>query len=161
MEIPVVVYGVVLDPTSNSPIIILKDEFTNRILPIWVGIFEANAIAMKLEGVSTPRPMTHDLLKNVIEKMGAKVERIVVDDLKDGTFYGKIYIKKGEDTLKIDSRPSDAIALAVRVGAPIFVEEKVFKEASIVGTTEGLPDGEDLKDWLENLSPDDLGKYKM
>jgi len=161
MEIPVILYGVVLDPTSNSPIVILKDEMTKRILPIWIGIFEANAIAMKLEGVSTPRPMTHDLLKSAIEALGGKVERIVVDDLNGGTFYGKIYIKRGDEVIKIDSRPSDAIALAVRVSVPMFVEEKVFKEASIVETGGGAAEGGSLKDWLENLSPEELGKYKM
>ncbi len=161
MEIPVILYGVVLDPTSNSPIVILKDEMTKRILPIWIGIFEANAIAMKLEGVSTPRPMTHDLLKSTIEALGGKIERIVVDDLDGGTFYGKIYIKRDDEVIKIDSRPSDAIALAVRTSVPMFVEEKVFKEASIVETGGEAIEGGSLKDWLENLSPEKLGKYKM
>ncbi len=160
MEIEVVVYGVVLDPTSNTPVIILKDELSSRVLPIWVGIFEANAIAMKLENVHSPRPMTHDLLAGVIKSMGGVVEKVVVDDLREGTFYGKIYIKRGDEILKIDSRPSDAIALAVRVGAPVFVEEKVFEEASILPAPEG--EGEqDLREWLEGLSPEDFGKYKM
>ncbi len=160
MEIEVVVYGVVLDPTSNTPVIILKDELSNRVLPIWIGIFEANAIAMKLENVSSPRPMTHDLLASVVEALGGRVEKVVVDDLRDGTFYGKIYIRKGGEVIKIDSRPSDAIALAVRVSAPVFVEEKVFEEASILPAPE--TEGEvDLKEWLEGLSPEDFGKYKM
>ncbi len=162
MEIPVKVSGIVVDPISNMPIVVLKDELRNRVLPIWIGIFEANAIAIELEKVKTPRPMTHDLLRNVISTLGAKVEKVVVNDLRDNTFYAVIHLTRDGEKLEIDSRPSDAIALAVRVKAPIFVEDHVFEKATVIESTdEDLSDPEKLKEWLENLNPEDFGKYKM
>lgn len=162
MEIPVKVSGIVVDPISNMPIVVLKDELRNRVLPIWIGIFEANAIAIELENVKTPRPMTHDLLRNVISTLGAKVEKVVVNDLRENTFYAVIHLEKNGEKLQIDSRPSDAIALAVRVKAPIFVEDHVFEKATVIESTdEDLSDPEKLKEWLENLNPEDFGKYKM
>ena len=162
MEIPVKVSGIVVDPISNMPIVVLKDELRNRVLPIWIGIFEANAIAIELEKVKTPRPMTHDLLRNVISTLGAKVEKVVVNDLRDNTFYAVIHLSRDGEKLEIDSRPSDAIALAVRVKAPIFVEDHVFEKATVIESTdEDLSDPEKLKEWLENLNPEDFGKYKM
>ena len=113
------VVGVTLDPVTNVPIIILKDQKNERTLPIWIGIFEASAIAIKLEGIQTPRPLTHDLLRTVIEILNGKVSRVVIDDLKDNVFYAKIFIKLGRKTVEIDSRPSDAIALALRTQSPI------------------------------------------
>ena len=165
------VKGLTLDPLTNMPIVILKDTDEKKVLPIWVGIFEANAIALEMEQVSTPRPMTHDLLKNIIEGFQAQVARIVVNDLKDNTFYAVITINLNGSEVLIDARPSDAIALALRVNAPIFVAEKVIEEAKSIEFTEQVASGEregenmpesvDWKKWLENLKPEDFGKYKM
>ena len=165
------VKGLTLDPLTNMPIVILKDTDEKKVLPIWVGIFEANAIALEMEQVSTPRPMTHDLLKNIIEGFQAQVARIVVNDLKDNTFYAVITINLNGSEVLIDARPSDAIALALRVNAPIFVAEKVIEEAKSIEFTEQVASGEregenmpesvDWKKWLENLKPEDFGKYEL
>ena len=156
------VEGLTLDPLTNMPIIILKDSTGSKALPIWVGYFEANAIALEIEKVSTPRPMTHDLLKSLIQNMKAEVNHILVSELKDNTFYAIISLVYGDITLTIDSRPSDAIALALRTKSPIFVEEKVIEDAKSLD----LPDPEKTKtsddkqwkNWLENIKPDDFGK---
>jgi len=156
------VEGLTLDPLTNMPIIILKDSTGSKALPIWVGYFEANAIALEIEQVSTPRPMTHDLLKNLIQNMKAEVNHILVSELKDNTFYAIISLVYEDITLTIDSRPSDAIALALRTKSPIFVEEKVIEDAKSLD----LPDPEKTKtsddkqwkNWLENIKPDDFGK---
>ncbi|MBI4011566.1 MAG: bifunctional nuclease family protein [Candidatus Rokubacteria bacterium] len=156
------VKGLALDPLSNMPIIILRDEEEKRSLPIWVGLFEANAIALELEKISTPRPMTHDLIKNILESVDAKVEKIIVNDLRDNTFFALIHLRLGEEEITVDSRPSDAIALALRVGAPIFVDEDVVRRAkSVEVAPKESDDQEKLKEWLENLKPEDFGKYKM
>jgi bifunctional DNase/RNase len=144
------------------PIIILRDEEEKRSLPIWVGIFEANAIALELEKIATPRPMTHDLIKNVLEAVDAKVEKIVVTDLRENTFFALIHLRMGEEEVTVDSRPSDAIALALRAGAPIFVDDDVVRRAKTVETApKEADDQEKLKEWLENLKPEDFGRYKM
>ncbi len=162
MWVEMKVRGLALDPVSNMPIIILRDEEEKRSLPIWVGIFEANAIALELEKISTPRPMTHDLIKNILESVDAKVEKIVVNDLRDNTFFALIHLRLGEEEITVDSRPSDAIALALRVGAPIFVDEDVVRRAkSVEVAPKESEDQEKLKEWLENLKPEDFGKYKM
>jgi bifunctional DNase/RNase len=163
MWVEMKVRGLALDPVSNMPIIILRDEEEKRSLPIWVGIFEANAIALELEKISTPRPMTHDLMKNLVESVEAKVEKIVVNDLRDNTFFALIHLRLGEEEITVDSRPSDAIALALRVGAPIFVDEDVVRRAKSVevGPVKETDDQEKLKEWLEHLKPEDFGKYKM
>jgi bifunctional DNase/RNase len=162
MWVEMKVRGLALDPVSNMPIIILRDEEEKRSLPIWVGIFEANAIALELEKISTPRPMTHDLIKNILESVEAKVEKIVVNDLRDNTFFALIHLRLGEEEITVDSRPSDAIALALRVGAPIFVDEGVVRRAkSVEVAPKESDDQEKLKEWLENLKPEDFGKYKM
>ena len=156
------VEGLTLDPLTNMPIIILKDSTGSKALPIWVGYFEANAIALEIEQVSTPRPMTHDLVKNLIQNLKAEVNHILVSELKDNTFYAIISLVYGDITLTIDSRPSDAIALALRTKSPIFVEEKVIEDAKSLD----LPDPEKTKtsddkqwkNWLENIKPDDFGK---
>jgi uncharacterized protein len=152
--------GLMLDPVSNSPIVVLKDEHDKFFLPIWVGIFEANAIALQLENVTTPRPMTHDLLRNMISELDARVIRIVINDLRDSTFFAQIRVITGDKTLEVDARPSDAIALALRTEAPIFVAQSVLDQAQTIS-----PDSEDqdekLKKWFEQLTPDDIGKYKM
>lgn len=162
MWVEMKVRGLALDPASNMPIIILRDEEEKRSLPIWVGLFEANAIALELEKIATPRPMTHDLIKNILESVEAKVEKIVVNDLRDNTFFALIHLRLGEEEITVDSRPSDAIALALRAGAPIFVDEDVVRRAKSVETAPKESDEQEkLKEWLDNLKPEDFGKYKM
>jgi hypothetical protein len=156
-----VIKGLMVDPVTNMPIVILRDKEGERVLPIWVGIFEANAIALQIENVATPRPMTHDLLRNVIRDMNGTVEKIVVSDLKDTTFYALIYLQIGGEVVAIDARPSDAIALALRTQAPIFVEDHVIDSAKMVDFKPESADSERLQRWLESLDPDELGKYKM
>ncbi len=152
--------GLMLDPVSNSPIVVLKDDEEKFFLPIWVGIFEANAIALQLENVATPRPMTHDLLKNMIGELDARVIRVVINDLRDSTFFAQIRLIAGTRTLEVDARPSDAIALALRTEAPIFVAQSVLDQAQTI-SPDSDDDNEKLKKWFDQLSPDDLGKYKM
>ena len=164
MFVEMKVRGLALDPLSNMPIIILRDEEDKRSLPIWVGIFEANAIALELEKIATPRPMTHDLMKNMLEALDAHVSKIVVNDLKENTFFAVIHLRVGESEITVDSRPSDAIALALRVAAPIFVDEEVVRKAKTVEVTketEGLKtdDPDRLREWLENIKPEDFGKF--
>ena len=161
MQIEMSIKGLMVDPLTNMPIVILRDKDGQRVLPIWVGIFEANAIALQIENVSTPRPMTHDLLRNVIQDLKATVQKIVVCDLQDNTFYALIYLARNGDTLAIDARPSDAIALALRTRAPIFVEDTVIDNAKTVDFAPEKNDADRLQKWLESLDPDELGKYKM
>jgi bifunctional DNase/RNase len=150
-----------IDPITNMPIVILKDKAGDRVLPIWVGVFEANAIALQIENISTPRPMTHDLIKNILSEIEADVQRIVVSDLRDNTFYAMIYLDRDGETIAIDARPSDAIALALRTRSPIFVEDSVVDSAKGLDLSKESTDSERLQKWLEGLNPDDLGKYKM
>jgi bifunctional DNase/RNase len=153
--------GLMLDPVSNSPIVVLKDDDERFFLPIWVGIFEANAIALQLENITTPRPMTHDLLRNMIAELNARVLRIVINELRDSTFFAQIRIAIGTDrTLEVDARPSDAIALALRTEAPIYVAQSVLEQAQTI-TADEAESEEKTKKWFEELSPEDLGKYKM
>jgi bifunctional DNase/RNase len=159
--VPMTIKGLMLDPVSNSPIVVLKDEEEKFFLPIWVGIFEANAIALQLENVATPRPMTHDLLKNVIGELEGRVMRIVINDLRDSTFFAQIRVLTGGKTLEVDARPSDAIALALRTEAPIFVAQAVLDQAQTISPENVEDDEERSKKWLESLDTDDLGKYKM
>ncbi len=161
MQIEMTIKGLVVDPITNMPIIVLRDAEGQRVLPIWVGIFEANAIALRVENISTPRPMTHDLLRNVIEDLNGVVRKIVVSDLKENTFYALIYVEVAGQTLAIDARPSDAIALALRADAPIFVEEVVLDNAKGIDFSTDKGDSERLQKWLESLDPEELGKYKM
>jgi len=163
MQIEMTIKGLMVDPITNTPIVILRDKEGQKVLPIWVGIFEANAIALQIENISTPRPMTHDLLRNVIHDLKAEVKKIVVCDLQENTFYALIYLALhgNGDTVAIDARPSDAIALALRTRAPIFVEETVIDHAKTVDFTSEKNDADRLHKWLESLDPDDLGKYKM
>ncbi len=160
--IPMSIKGLMLDPVSNSPIVVLKDEAETCFLPIWVGIFEANAIALQLENIATPRPMTHDLLRNMISELDARVTRIVINDLRDSTFFARILLAIGEKTLELDARPSDAIALALRVEAPIFVAQTVLDQAQTI-SPEAAEENQDekMKKWFENLENEDFGKYKM
>jgi len=153
--------GLMVDPITNMPIVILKDKLGERVLSIWVGIFEANAIALQIENIQTPRPMTHDLLRNIIQDLQATVEKVVVCDLKENTFYAMIHLRTVAGPVAIDARPSDAIALALRTRAPILVEEKVIDNAKSVDFTNEKQDNDRLQQWLESLDPDDMGKYKM
>ena len=146
------VEGITLDPKSNMPVVILKNRTNSKSLPIWIGIFEASAIALKLEGIASPRPLTHDLLKSIIEKLNAKVSKIYITELKDNTFYAKILIIAAQRKMNIDCRPSDAIALALRTNSPIFVKEEIISSAT---------NREDFKFLLESLKREDFGKYKM
>jgi len=154
------VRGLTLDPLTNMALVILRDLEGNKALPIWVGIPEANAIALELEQVPTPRPLTHDLVKNILDGVNATVTRIVVNDLKDSTFYATIFLSLRGEELRIDSRPSDAIAVALRVKAPIFVTLDVIERAGSIDVSEqsGTEDPEQVKDWLENIRPEDFGK---
>jgi uncharacterized protein len=161
MEIEMTIKGLMIDPITNMPIVILKDKGGERVLPIWVGVFEANAIALQIENISTPRPMTHDLLRNILSEIEADVQRVVVSDLRDNTFYAMIYLDRDGETIAIDARPSDAIALALRTRAPIFVEDAVVESAKGLDLSKETTDSERLQKWLEGLNPDDLGKYKM
>ena len=161
MEIEMTIKGLMIDPITNMPIVILKDKAGDRVLPIWVGVFEANAIALQIENISTPRPMTHDLIKNILSEIEADVQRIVVSDLRDNTFYAMIYLDRDGETIAIDARPSDAIALALRTRSPIFVEDSVVESAKGLDLSKETTDSERLQKWLEGLNPDDLGKYKM
>ena len=161
MQIEMSIKGLMVDPITSMPIIILRDKDGQKVLPIWVGIFEANAIALQIENIETPRPMTHDLLRNVIQDLKASVQKVVVCDLQENTFYALIYLNVNGATMAIDARPSDAIALALRSRAPIFVEDSVIDHAKTVDFTAETADADRLHKWLESLDPDDLGKYKM
>jgi hypothetical protein len=169
MWVEMKVKGVALDPLSNLPMIILHDMEEKRSLPIWVGIFEANAIALELEKIPTPRPMTHDLIKNVLEALQARVLKIVVNDLRENTFFAMIHLQLGSAEITVDSRPSDAIALALRVGAPIYVHDEVVLKAKAAEAAKesegarppGRPDDEaKVKEWLESIKPGDFGKIE-
>jgi len=161
MFIEMTVKGLTLDPLTNMPIVILKDMEDKRVLPIWIGLFEANAIALELEKISTPRPMTHDLIKDIITGLNATVTKIVVNDLKNNTFYAVIHLSLDGNNIVVDSRPSDAIALALRIGAPIYVSAEVVNKAKSIDMTKESEDADQLKEWLENLRPEDFGKYQM
>ena len=161
MQIEMTIKGLMVDPITNMPIVILRDKEGQKVLPIWVGIFEANAIALQIENISTPRPMTHDLLRNILADLDATVQRIVVSDLQENTFFAVIYLAVRGDTVAIDARPSDAIALALRTRAPIFVEDAVIDHAKTIDFSSDRQDADRLHQWLESLDPDDLGKYKM
>lgn len=162
MLIEMSIKGLMVDPMTNMPIIILRDQDGQRVLPIWVGVFEANAIALQIENIQTPRPMTHDLLKNVIQDLRAAVERIVVCDLKDNTFFALIHLQTAVGPVAIDARPSDAIALALRTRAPILVEEQVIDNAKSTDFSGNKQESDRLRQqWFESVDTDDFTKYKM
>ena len=161
MLIEMTIKGLMVDPITNMPIVLLKDKGGDRVLPIWVGIFEANAIALQIENVPTPRPMTHDLLRNLITDLNGRVDRVVVSDLKDNTFYAVIHLTVLGERVAVDARPSDAIALALRTSSPIMVEESVIDSAKSADLVPERVDSDRLQKWLEGLDPEELGKYKM
>jgi len=161
MLIEMSIQGLKLDPAANTPIVILKDKMGDRFLQIWVGVAEANAIALQIENVSPPRPMTHDLLRNVIADLEGHVDRVVVSDLRDNTYFAVIHLTVRGERVAIDARPSDAIALALRTRSPILVEEAVIENAQPLETSPAPADSDQLQKWLESLDPSELGKYKM
>jgi bifunctional DNase/RNase len=161
MEVEMKIRGLTMDPVTQMPIVVLKDVNGNTVLPIWVGIFEANAIALEIEKVSTPRPMTHDLIKTVLMGLEAGVRKVVVSDLRDDTFYAVIWLEKNGELISVDSRPSDALALALRLDCPIYVDDAVLKNSKMTSTVNEKVQSEELRKWLENLGDEDLGRYKM
>lgn len=161
MEVEMKIRGLMMDPVTNMPIVILRDTGGSTVLPIWVGIYEANAIALEIEKVNTPRPMTHDLIRNLLMGLEARVNKVVVNDLRDDTFYALIWLEKVGEIISIDSRPSDALALALRVDCPIYVEEEVLKNSKVSGATSDKVSNEELSKWLESLNDEDIGRYKM
>lgn len=161
MEIEMKIRGLMMDSSTNTPIVILKDVDGNAVLPIWVGIYEANAIALEIEKVSTPRPMTHDLLKTFLTGFDATVSKVVVSELRDDTFYAVIWIERNGDLISVDARPSDALALALRMDCPIFVEDDVLKSSKVAAAAADPGSNEELRRWLENLGEEDTGRYKM
>jgi uncharacterized protein len=161
MDIEMKIRGLMMDPVSNMPIVVLKDVQGTAILPIWVGVYEANAIALEIEKVQTPRPMTHDLLKNLLLGLEVQVQKVVVSDLKDDTFYAIIWMERDGQVISMDSRPSDALALALRLDCPIFVSDQVLKNSKVANAVSEKSTHEELRKWLEGLSDEDLGRYKM
>ncbi len=162
MDIEVRIRGLMMDPATNMPIVVLKDVGSETIMPIWVGIFEANAIAIEIEKVAAPRPMTHDLTRNLMRHMNAELEKIVINELRDDTFFAVLWLRQDGELVTLDARPSDAIALALRADCPIYVSEQVLQSAKLNmnGPPEG-PTAEELRGWLEGLNDEDLGRYKM
>ena len=161
MEVEMKIRGLMVDPVTNMPIVVLKDVNGNAVLPIWVGVYEANAIALEIEKVATPRPMTHDLIRNLLFGLEAGVKKIVVSELKDDTFFAVIWLERNGEMISVDSRPSDALAVALRLDCPIYVEEAVLKSSKAVAAVSEAGSNEELRRWLENLNDEDLGRYKM
>lgn len=154
--------GLMMDPVTSMPIVILKDVGSNNVLPIWVGIYEANAIALEIEKVSTPRPMTHDLIKTLLLGLDAGIRKVVVNELREDTFFALIWVERNGELISVDSRPSDALALALRLDCPIYVDDSVLKSAkSAANVSDKLSSNSELKRYLENLGDEDLGRYKM
>jgi uncharacterized protein len=161
MEVEMTIRGLLMDPVTQMPIVILKDVAGDSVLPIWVGVYEANAIALEMEKVSTPRPMTHDLIKNVLTGLETQVHKVVVTELREDTFYAVIWLERSGEVVSVDSRPSDALALALRVDCPIFVDDLVLKTSKQAANANDRLGAEELRKWLEGLNDEDLGKYKM
>ncbi|WP_158794160.1 bifunctional nuclease family protein [Granulicella sp. L60] len=160
-EVEVQIRGLMMDPVTNMPIVVLKDVASDMVLPIWVGIFEANAIALELEKTATPRPMTHDLLQNLARGLNAEVRKVVVSELRDDTFFAVIWMEHAGETVAMDARPSDAIALALRWDCPIYVNRDVLDSSRQVAGSSPNVNAEEMRRWLENLNDDDMGRYKM
>jgi uncharacterized protein len=161
MEVEMRIRGLMMDPVTNMPIVVLKENGGEAVLPIWVGLYEANAIALEIEKVATPRPMTHDLIKNVLMGLDTVVHKVVVSELKDDTFYAVIWIEQAGRVVSVDSRPSDALALALRMDCPIFVDEEVLASSKVTSAISDKSTAEEMRKWLEGLGDDDLGRYKM
>jgi uncharacterized protein len=164
MLIEMEITALAIDQTMNMPFVILKSDDGTQMLPIWIGILEASAIAMQLEKIEMTRPMSHDLMKSIIEGFEGKVEKIIINDLTDNTYFARIFIRSGERVIELDARPSDSMAVALRTGAKIFVNQKVIdKSKKMDMKSHNIPVGDKDK-WLEileNMDPEDFGKYKM
>ena len=160
-EVEMQIRGLMMDPVTNVPIVVLKDVQGDAVLPIWVGMFEANAIALELEKTTTPRPMTHDLLQNVTRGLNAVVTKVVVSDFRDDTYYALIWMEQAGERIVIDARPSDAIALALRWDCPIYVSRRVLDHARQTVNGNQSINAEEMRRWLENLNDDEMGRYKM
>jgi bifunctional DNase/RNase len=161
MEVEMKIRGLMMDPVTNMPIVVLKDVGGDGVLPIWVGIYEANAIALEIEKITTPRPMTHDLIKNLLMGLDTRIHKVVVSELRDDTFFAVIWMERDGRTISVDSRPSDALALALRMDCPIFVDDGVLKSSKQAGVISDKTSSEEMRKLLENLNDDDLGRYKM
>jgi bifunctional DNase/RNase len=161
MEVEMKIRTLMMDPVTQMPIVILRDVAGETILPIWVGVYEANAIALEIEKVSTPRPMTHDLIKTIVTGLDVTVQKVVVNELRDDTFYALIWMDKNGESVSVDARPSDALALALRLDCPIFVDDQVLKTSKMVTTASDKNNNEELRRWLEQLNDEDFGRYKM
>ncbi len=161
MEVEMKIRGLMMDPVTNMPIVILKDVGSNTVLPIWVGVYEANAIALEIEKVSTPRPMTHDLIKSLLLGLHTGIRKVVVSELKEETFYALIWLERDGELISVDSRPSDALALALRLDCPIFVDDMVLKSSKATTSVSDKVNNEELRRYLEGLNDEDLGRYKM
>lgn len=161
MEIEMKIRGLMMDASTNTPIVILKDADGNAVLPIWVGIYEANAIALEIEKVPTPRPMTHDLIKQMLMGFQAELRKVVVNELRDDTFYAVLWLEKDGETITVDARPSDALALALRLDCPIYVDNEVLKSSRIAAAAADPSSSDELRRWLENLGEEDTGQYRM
>ena len=157
------VMGIVVDPKASNPVVVLVDLTGQKALPIWIGVFEAEAISRGLEDVVTLRPMTHDLMKQILDTFQASLTRVVINDIKDNTFYAKLHLNVEGREIIVDSRPSDAIALAVRVKAPIYISESVIEVTKQMGllSSNFLDEQDELKSIIENMNPEDFGKFKM
>jgi uncharacterized protein len=160
-EVEMQIRGLMIDPLTNMPIVVLKDVASDTVLPIWVGIFEANAIALELEKTTTPRPMTHDLMRNMARGLNGTVNKVVVSDLRDDTFYAVIWMDHAGETVAMDARPSDAIALALRWDCPIYVNREVLENSKQAVSGSQNISSDEMKRWLENLNDDEMGRYKM
>jgi bifunctional DNase/RNase len=160
-EVEMQIRGLMMDPVTNMPIIVLKDVASEAVLPIWVGMFEAQAIALELEKTATPRPMTHDLLRNIARGLNGRVERVVVSEMRQDTFYAVIWMEQAGELVAVDARPSDAIALALRSACPIYVAQDVLERSRQVSDGAGNINADELRRWLENLNDDEMGRYKM
>jgi bifunctional DNase/RNase len=161
MDVEMKIRGIMVDPSTQQPIVILKDLSGNTVLPIWVGLVEASAIVSEVEKAAPLRPMTHDLLRNTILGLNGTVDRVVVSELRDDTFFAVIWMRQNGEVVTLDARPSDALALALRADCPIFVNEEVLRTAKVIPTPADHANESDLKTWLENLNDEDLGRYKM
>ncbi len=161
MEVEMKIRTLMMDPVTQMPIVILRGVAGDTILPIWVGVYEANAIALEIEKISTPRPMTHDLIKTIVTGLDVTVQKVVVNELRDDTFYALIWMEKNGESVSVDARPSDALALALRLDCPIFVDDQVLKTSKMVTTASDKNNNEELRRWLEQLNDEDFGRYKM
>jgi bifunctional DNase/RNase len=160
-----IIHGLTMDPNNNNPVLLLREKDGDRALPIWIGLFEANSIALHMSEAGTPRPLTHDMMYDTLTRAGISIDRVTVTELKDNTFYAMIDMSRGDEKLQIDSRPSDAVALAVRASCDIFVSEDVLAESAVDLASLDIKDSDEAQDaWsdlLDELDPEDYSKYKM